>query len=79
MSIEEEAFYHCKSLKAINIPNSVTSIKISAFTDCTNLETIKIPPNVTEIIKYAFSKGVGDVEIVETNCELFDITIQLNT
>ena len=48
-SIGERAFYECKSLTSITIPNSVTSIGKSAFIRCSSLPSITIPNSVTTI------------------------------
>ena len=53
--IGEEAFYCCRALKEINIPDSVTSIGKSAFSDCTSLTSVTIPASVTSIGRSAFS------------------------
>ena len=50
----DEAFYSCKSLQSIVIPNSVTSIGKKAFLWCTSLQSIVIPNSVTSIGKGAF-------------------------
>ena len=39
-SIGIEAFYNCKGLTSITIPNSVTSIGDYAFADCNNIENV---------------------------------------
>ncbi len=49
------AFWGCKSLNNINIPNSVTTIGDSAFAFCDSLTSINIPNSVTTIGKFAFS------------------------
>lgn len=49
------AFYDCKNLLSISIPNSVTIISGAAFTGCTGLKNIVIPNGVQEIGTYAFS------------------------
>ena len=54
-SIGEYAFYDCRSLTSITIPNSVTSIGGSAFDGCSGLTSITIPNSVTEIRSYAFA------------------------
>ena len=47
--IGQEAFAGCKTLKIINIPNSVTSIHAMAFRDCIRLSSIFIPESVEKI------------------------------
>ena len=53
--IGEYAFYWCKNLNSIDIPNSVTTIGDSAFGGCDSLTSINIPNSVTTIGKGAFS------------------------
>ena len=53
--ILNNAFYGCRSLTSIVIPNSVTSIGESAFYNCSSLTSIEIPNSVTSIRSYAFS------------------------
>ncbi len=48
-TIGNHAFYECKKLTSITIPNSVTSIGDSAFAFCTGLTSINIPASVTSI------------------------------
>ena len=49
------AFWCCRSLTKINIPNSVTNIGYEAFSDCRSLTNINIPNGVTYIGYNAFS------------------------
>ncbi len=54
-SIGMNAFYKCKELKSLDIPNSVTSIGDSAFYRCEGLTSVKIPKSVNSIGNSAFS------------------------
>jgi hypothetical protein len=47
--IGDDAFYDCKNLKSISIPNSVTSIGDGAFGKCSSLTSITIPNTITSI------------------------------
>lgn len=53
-SIGKEAFYICKNLTDITIPNSVTNIGKDAFHMCSALTKIVIPNSVTSIGSSAF-------------------------
>ena len=53
--IADGTFYYCRSLTAIDIPESVTSIGRYAFSGCSSLTTITIPEGVTSIGWSAFS------------------------
>ncbi len=48
-TIYRYAFYHCRSLTSVTIPNSVTSIECYAFLDCRSLASVTIPNSVTSI------------------------------
>ncbi len=64
-SIGGSAFYNCRGLTGIEIPNSVTSIGDEAFYNCTGLTSIEIPNSVTSIGKYTFQycSGLTSIEI----------------
>ena len=53
-SIGYDAFYDCRSLQSLTIPDSVTSIGAGAFWDCTALQSVTIGDSVTIIGNYAF-------------------------
>ncbi|MBR1752453.1 MAG: leucine-rich repeat protein [Ruminococcus sp.] len=53
-SIGVEAFFKCKSLKSISMPNSITSIAHHAFYGCTGLTSIDVPNSITSIDYGAF-------------------------
>ena len=53
--IGDYAFYWCRNLNSIDIPNSVTTIGDSAFGACSSLTNINIPNSVTTIGKDAFA------------------------
>ena len=53
-SIGEKAFYNCRKLTSVTIPNSVTSIGKSAFYRCSGLTSVTIPNSVTIIRDWAF-------------------------
>ena len=58
------SFQNCKSLKNINLPNTLTYIGSYAFSSCTSLNHIDIPNSVTNIAIGAFkSSGLVDIEI----------------
>ena len=64
-SIGNDAFWGCKSLTSIEIPNSVTSIGREVFYRCTGLTSVTIPNSVTSIGKGAFygCTGLTSIEI----------------
>ena len=55
-SIEDFAFFECRTLKSVTIPNSVKSIGASAFSGCSKLENITIPNGVKSIGNGAFKE-----------------------
>ena len=53
--IAASAFYRCKKLVSVTIPEGVTRIGKSAFHDCTALTNITIPNSITHIEESTFS------------------------
>ena len=64
-SIGNEAFYYCKGLTSIAIPNSVTNIGGYAFYYCSGLTSITIGNNVTSIgnCAFAYCSGLTSITI----------------
>ena len=54
--IRSLAFYDCKSLTKITIPDGVTSIELEAFRNCTSLTSITIGNGVTSIGGFSFEQ-----------------------
>ena len=54
--IAGEAFYSCRNLTGVTIPNTVVSIGYRAFQWCSKLTSVEIPFGVTEIGDAAFSQ-----------------------
>ncbi len=63
VGIGDDAFYNCKGLTSVTIPDSVTSIGSDAFRNCTGLTSITIPDSVTSIGGEAFYNCTGLTEI----------------
>lgn len=59
------AFYTCKGLESVKIPDSVTKIDAFAFSYCSNLGSVEIPTSVITIAGQAFSycNGLKSVTI----------------
>ena len=62
-AIADSAFYNCKNLDSITLPENVKSIGLRTFEKCNHLTTIDIPGQVTTIGEYAFRKATGLVSI----------------
>ena len=63
-SIGNIAFWNCRSLTSIDIPDGVTSIATAAFRGCSGLTSIDIPDSVTSIGSYAFRECSSLTSIV---------------
>ena len=53
-AIDEKAFYYCKGLTGVTIPESVKKIGANAFRNCAALTTLALPAGVTSIGYSAF-------------------------
>ncbi len=65
-SIGDYAFYDCKKISSIYLPNTILSIKAHAFLGCHGLTSITIPESVVSIEEGAFN-GCGLTEITIPN------------
>ena len=67
-SIGEDAFYNCKSLTSIVIPDSVKSIIDYAFSHCKSLTSIVIPDSVENIgdSVFKFCKNLTSIIIPDS-------------
>ena len=71
-TIGDDAFYLCRSLTSVTIPNSVIEIKGWAFNGCTNLTNVTIPNSVISIEEQAFNacKNITSVTIPDNVLEI---------
>lgn len=65
--IGDRAFFLCRFLTNINIPNSVTTIGEGAFSNCISLISINIPNSVTTIGDSAFFLCIYNHRTTKTN------------
>ena len=63
-SIGDYAFFDCRGLTSVTIPNSVTSIGTVAFGDCSGLTNITIPNSVATI---GYSAFLGCLDLTSVN------------
>jgi hypothetical protein len=58
-AIGEYAFYMCKNVTSVSLPNSILTIDACAFEKCTGLTNVAIPNSVTTLGLDAFSSCTG--------------------
>ena len=66
-SIGRTAFYGCKGLTSVTIPNSVTTIEPALFRGCEGLTSVTIPNSVTKIGYRAFFNCTGIASLTIPN------------
>lgn len=57
--VGEDAFFYCKGLTSVTLPESVTTIGNYAFCKCKNLSFATIPEKVTTIGESTFNQCIG--------------------
>jgi len=62
--IRENAFYNCKNIISVKLPDSITNIGGWAFAGCTSLKNITLPEGITNIGDNVFSGCESLEEIV---------------
>ena len=72
--IRNEAFYGCRGLSSITIPNTVKSIGDKAFYDCIGLGNVTIPTSVTSIGADVFRNCSSGLCIIGSTAERYAIT-----
>lgn len=76
ISIGDNAFSGCSSLKYVNIPSTVTKIGQNAFINCRSLKSVDIPSSVTEIGDSAF-KACTSLTGITFGSSLTNITARM--
>lgn len=72
-SIGNNAFYSCKNLVNITIPDSITSIGNNAFEYCASLKSVLIPGSVKSIGNAVFNRceSLMNIEVIKNNSNYF--------
>ena len=63
-TIGDYAFYGCKNVTSVTLPDTVTQIGKLAFYGCENLSTLTVPDSVLVVEDYAFANATGLQSIV---------------
>ncbi len=67
--IPNGAFYSCRNITSVSLPNTLESIGSNAFYYCDNLASVNIPDNCTDIGSYAFQSCSGLTSVnIPDNC-----------
>ena len=70
--INDEAFYNCKNIEQIRLPDSIKIIGNSAFSNCTNLKEIQFSNSLEEIGEKAFlnCKALNEVNLPDSVAQI---------
>ncbi len=72
--VRKYAFYHCESLKTVDVSEGTTFIEDYAFSRCRNLEIVILPRSISGLGTYSFNASYG---LTEMHCKRetpFDIS-----
>lgn len=74
MTIGDNAFYDCRYLTSVKMPETIKNIGTSSFKDCENIVEVNIPDGVTKIEAEAFiyCRSLGDIILPESLVEIGD-------
>ncbi|MCQ2608617.1 MAG: leucine-rich repeat domain-containing protein [Bacteroidales bacterium] len=65
--IGEGAFYYCKELTSVTLPNTITTIATNAFYDASALNYISIPASVVNFGNFIFNgSGIEEITLLAT-------------
>lgn len=75
------AFYGCRYVETVSLPETVSAIGSDAFGSCTNLKSITIPEGVTVINKGTFTgcRAMGSVTLPESLLYIYEEAFSLCT
>lgn len=76
-SIGASAFYYCKGVTSISLPETLTNIGTTAFYSCGGLKQVVIPEGVTSIGRHAFaSSGLTEVTVPNSVTQIGEYAFQ---
>ena len=70
VSIGINAFYNCRGIRSVKIPNTITKISAYAFRYCNSLKSISLPNSITMIESGAFASSGIDSIIIPNSVKL---------
>lgn len=90
-SVGTQAFYKCKQLSEVSLPETLETIKDNAFLGCSSLEEIAVPESIHTIGKKAFNStnvstvyyagsedAYGEINVAANNEKLAAASVEFN-